>query len=97
MGQPYQLSPSCSQPSPPYWMDSGRGQAEGLPHSAIGCQGGLEGAGKEPSPDGLSYPKNAALGEPAQGWTRGGHSFLEAGGGKVAKRGQESKRLGKGA
>ena len=46
-GQPLalaQLPPACATME----LDAGRGQAEGLPHSAMGCQGGLEGAGKEP-------------------------------------------------
>lgn len=85
--------PSCLLPVPRMVLDAGRGQAEGLPHSATGYHPGLEGAGKEPGPEGLSYPKNAALGEPSQGWMRRGHSLLEAGGGQDGKeRGQE--RLG---
>lgn len=68
-------------------LDTGRGQAEGLPHPAIGCRGRLEGAGKESGPKGLSYPKNAALGEPSQGWTRVDAPFWRQEVGKVAKRG----------
>ena len=79
--------PSCLPPAPATVLDTGRGQAEGLPHPAIGCRGGLEGAGKESGPKGLSYPKNAALGEPSQGWTRVDAPFWRREVGKVAKRG----------
>lgn len=92
--QPLPLGPAVSFPHPTTILAAGMGQAQGLPHSAIGCHGGLEGAGKQPGPEGLSYPKNAALGEPSQGWTRGGHSLLEArdgqGGREQARRARES-------
>lgn len=73
-------------------LDAGRGQAEGLPQSTIGCQGGLEGVGKEPGPEGLSYPKNAALGEPSQGWTRGDTPFWRQEVGKATRRGARGTR-----
>lgn len=81
--------PAVSLPRPPRRWTPG---ADGLPRSR-----GLEDAGKEPAAEGLSYPKNAALGEPSEegtGWG-GGHSLLEAGGGPGG-RGRQAGSLGGG-
>lgn len=83
--------PSCLPSAPPTALHTGRRRADGLPHSRE-----LEDAGKEPGAEGLSYPKNAALGEPSEegtGW--GGHSLLKAGGGPGG-RGRQAGGLGGG-
>lgn len=83
--------PSCLPSVPAMALDTGHGRADGLPRSRE-----LEDAGKEPGAEGLSYPKNAALGEPSEEGTGcGGHSLLEAGG-EPGGRGRQAGGLGGG-